>query len=117
MKKTMIQFSAVWVPGEGEKEDPNCSINGIVQVIDGKPTDYPAHIIFRDYTEKRPCWWPAVTIPNKKMLSFGPEYGDDELFQTNLHDQKFVKGAFITLNRSDAEKLSYEVVNIADLME
>ena len=86
MKKTMIQFSAAWVPGEGEKEDPNCSINGIVQVIDGKPTDYPAHIIFRDYTEKRPCWWPAVTIPNKKMLSFGPEYGDDELFQTNLHD-------------------------------
>lgn len=116
-KKTVLQFTAKWVPGEGEEEDGNCSLSGIIQVIGEKPTDLPAHVILRDYSDKTPCWWPAISVPGKKALSFGPEYGEEEHYSTNLHEVKMVKGAHITLKGSKEKMLAFEVVSIIDLTE
>ena len=40
-KNTVLEFTASWMPGEGEKDDPNCSFAGVIQVVDGKPTITP----------------------------------------------------------------------------
>jgi len=114
-KTTVVQFSAAWMPGEDEKEDGNCSVSGMIQVIGNVPTAHPAYLSVRDYSDKTPCWWPAVTVPNKKLASYGPEYGDDAEYRTNLHEIKIEPGGVFFLANSKGEKLNYKIVKVDDL--
>ena len=55
-KKTVVEFTASWMPGEDEQDDPNLGFAGVIQVVDGKPTNHPAHVVWRDYEGKSPSW-------------------------------------------------------------
>jgi len=99
-KKTVLAFTAGLIPAEGEKADAHCSLSGIVQAVDGKPTNYTAHIVVRDHGEKGPSWWPGISIPLKRKISYGPDYGEDEMYGTDLHQVPITKGSVITLTAS-----------------
>lgn len=113
-KKTVVAFTAAWVPPEGEQEDPNCSISGVMLLVDGAPASAPAHLVYRDYGEDdRPTWWPVLTIPERKAMSFGPDYGEEEFFQTDLHAlKKLEKDAHFRVTSNTGDKQVYRIVRV-----
>ncbi len=113
-KKTVLAFTAEWVPQQGEKADAGRSFFGIMQVVNGKPTDLPAHVVLRDYDERAPYWWPGVTIPAKKQVSYGALF-DDEQNSTNLHAITIAQGAAFWIKTKDGDTSHYQIVKVEDL--
>jgi hypothetical protein len=115
-KKSMLQFIASWMPGEKEEADANCSVSGMIQVTNGgTPTAQPAAIIVRDYVGNKPCWWPAVTVPGKKVLSYGPSFAGDEFQDCDLHQVKIAKDSTFTIKAKDGTKTVYRIEKVEDL--
>lgn len=115
-KKAMVQFTAAWVPPEQEPEDPNCAVVGVIQVTNGgTPTAQPAHVIVRDYDGDKPSWWPGVSVPGKKAISYGPTFGDDEFYKTDLHQTKIVQDAHFTIVAPDNSKAVYRITKVEPL--
>ena len=114
-KKTMVQFTAAWIPGEGEKDDANCAVTGVIQLDGETPTSLPAHLMVRDYLEDKPCWWPAVTLPAKKQLSYGQAFADEEPIGTDLHQVKVAKGTVFQIKAKDGSVARYSITKVEDL--
>ena len=112
-KKTVLHFTAAWVPPEGETEDPSCSVSGMVQVVDGVPTTQPAYLTYRDHEEDgKPGWWLAISIPTKKQISFGPAYLEVELYKTNLHHTKIERGSVFSITTTDGTVARYSIAKV-----
>ncbi len=116
-KKTVVQFAAGWVPPEGEAGDPNCAVSGLIQVTDGAPTGQVAHVVVRDYENEKPTWWPGVTVPGKKKISFGPSFAEAEFCGTDLHQSKIEQGAIFGITFPDGTRATYRIENVEDLCE
>ena len=114
-QKAVVEFTASWIPGENEQDDPNCSFSGVIQVIDGKPTNHPAHIVWRDYEGTSPSWWPGVTIPAKKQVTYGPEYADEYPYVTDLHQIKIAKGTVFSVTAKDGTVTRYRIDKVETL--
>ena len=115
-KKTVLHFTAAWVPGEGEKEDPNCSVSGVIQVTDGIPTGQAAHLIYNDREEDgKASWWPCVTVPSKKQINFGPGFGKDGISGTDLHQAKIAEGSTFSITSPDGSRAMYRIERVEDL--
>ena len=114
-KKTVLHFTAGLIAPEGEKEDPHCSITGMIQVTDGIPTSQPAHLKHRDYEDAKPCWWPVITVPSKKVLSYGPAYAGEEFCKTDLHEKRIEPGGVFSITRPDGTVAKYEIAKVEDL--
>ncbi len=116
MAKQVLKFTAAWVPGDQEESDPNCHVVGIIQVEDGTPTSEPAHVVLRDYGEDdKPSWWPGVTVPAKKAISYGPAFEEEEFNRTDLHQVKIVVDSRFTIIATDGTKTFYIITNVEDL--
>ena len=114
-KKTVMTFSAQLMASEKQPEDPNCSIWGQVQVVDGMPTTEPAHVVLRDYNKTSPWWWAGVTIPLKKQLSYGEDYADEQPVKTDLHEVKIAKGGVFSVTTKDGAVARYRIEKVEDL--
>ena len=111
--KTVVMFTAGQIPAEKEKDDANCSVSGVIQVIDGMPTSLPAQLVYRDYQDDgKPTWWPAVTVPGKKQISFGPAYLEEELYKTNLHHTKIERGSVFSITTTDGTVARYSIAKV-----
>ena len=115
MAKTVVEFTASWIPPDGEKDDANCSISGMIQVVDGKSTSHYACIVLRDYGNGKPSWWPGVTVPQKKAISYGPDQGDEEFYKTNLQCIEIKKDAHFKVTSPTGDKLMYRITKVVDL--
>ena len=117
-KKTVLHFTAAWVPPAGETEDPSCSVSGMVQVVDGVPTTQPAYLTYRDHEEDgKPGWWLAISIPTKKQISFGPTFGAEEFSKTDLHQSKIEKGATFSITSPDGSRAMYRIEQVENLAD
>ncbi len=114
-KKTVVQFAAGWVPPEGEAADPNCAVTGMIQVIGDAPTDQVAHVVVRDYENEKPTWWPGVTVPGKKKISFGPAFAEAEFCGTDLHQSKIKPGSTFGITFPDGTRATYRIEKVEDL--
>ena len=114
-QKQVLEFSAAWVPGEKEKEDPHRAFSGVVQVVDGKPTNHPAHVVLREYQDDQPSWWPGVTDPAKKQISYGPTFRDEYPYVTDLHQISIAKGQIFSIKAKDGTVVRYRIENVQDL--
>ena len=114
-QKTVVEFTASWMPGEGEKDDPNLGFSGMIQVVDGKPTNRPAHVIWRDYEGKSPSWWPGVTIPAKKQVTYGPAFADEYPYTTDLHQINIAKGSVFSVTAKDGTVSRYKIEKVESL--
>ena len=114
-QKAVVEFTASWIPGEGEKDDPNLGFSGMIQVVDGKPTNHPAHVIWRDIEGTKPSWWPGITIPAKKQISYGPTFQDEYPYKTDLHATKIVKGSVFSVTAKDGAVTRYRIEKVETL--
>lgn len=114
-KKTVVHFTAAWIPGEKEKEDANCAVTGMIQIVDGFPTKHPAYLTYRDYEEEKPSFWPGVTNPEKGHISYGPSFEEDEFNETNLHEKHIKDGTVFYLKDTDGVELKFQIVKVVDL--
>lgn len=115
-KKSVVQFTASWLPGEKGKEDTNLGFSGVIQVVEGKPTDKPAHVVLREYEDgNKPSWWPGITDAAKQQVFYGPAFADEEPWTTNLHQVKIEKGAVFEIKANDGTVRRYRIDQVEDL--
>ena len=114
-KKTVVQFSASWMPGEKEKDDAHRAFSGVIQVVDGKPTNHPAHVVLREREDDQPSWWPGLTDPAKKQITYGPAFADEYPYTTDLHQIKIAKGSVFAITDKEGTVVCYRIENVQDL--
>ena len=114
-KRQVLEFTAAWMPGEKEKEDPHRAFSAVIQVIDGKPTAHPAHVVLREYADDMTSWWPGLTDPAKKQISYGPAFQDEYPYTTDLHQITIAKGSVFTIKAKDGTVVRYRIEKVDDL--
>ena len=115
-KKQVLEFTAAWVPEQQEKPDANLGFSGVIQTLDGKPTGHPAHVVLREYEEgDKPSWFPGITDPAKKEVTYGPTFQDEYPYTTDLHQVKIEKGQVFSIKDKDGLVRRYRIEKVEDL--
>ena len=76
---------------------------------------HPAHVIWRDIEGTKPSWWPGITIPAKKQISYGPTFQDEYPYKTDLHATKIVKGSVFSVTAKDGAVTRYRIEKVETL--
>ena len=114
-KKQVLEFTAAWMPGEKEKEDPHRAFSAVIQTLDGKPTNHPAHVVLREYQDSQPSWWPGLTDPAKRQVSYGPAFSDEYPYVTDLHQVRIAKGQIFAIKDKEGTVMRYRIEKVEDL--